>query len=139
MNTATLFYDASRPLCARFARSFKRLLAARGFRLLPLQTPGTMERLDLPPELLVGEMRVLREDGAIFGGPIALVEISRHFWWTYPFYLLTHLPGVKGLLARIYRWIAARRTCHHTPCARPNNYGRNPVQRTPRSAFLKMP
>ena len=106
-----VLYDADCPFCVRLVRRFEPLLASRRFALLPLQTPWVRSRLALPESRLLAEMRLLLPDGSHFGGADALIEISRHYWWTWPLHQIARLPPVRSLLRRGYRWVARRRTC----------------------------
>ena len=48
-----IFFDADCQVCARSAARVSRLLERLGFRLLPLQTPGTAARLGVSTDALV--------------------------------------------------------------------------------------
>lgn len=120
-----IFFDAECPFCTRLAARVNRLLTGRGFRLLPLQTPGTAERLGVTPHDLLAEMHLLTSAGQRLRGADALLEIARHLWWARPLVPLAQLPGARPLLRRIYAHIAAHRHClggrcliHHTRKAR---------------------
>jgi predicted DCC family thiol-disulfide oxidoreductase YuxK len=100
-----------------------RLLERRGFRLLPLQTPGTTERLGVTADALLARMHLLTADGRRFAGADAFVEIARHFRWAWPFVAVTRLPLVLPLLRRGYDWIAANRYCLGRTCRVPRQPG----------------
>jgi predicted DCC family thiol-disulfide oxidoreductase YuxK len=112
-----VLYDAQCRFCLRWAHRFQAPLASRHFTLLPLQTPWVKEQLALPDTELLMEMRWLRTDGTFLGGMDALLEVSRHFWWIYPFQLLGRLPMIHQCLHLGYRWIARRRYCADGACA----------------------
>lgn len=111
-----VFYDANCALCARSAARSNGLLVRLGFRLLPLQKPGTAERLGVTPEVLMARMHLLTADGRSFAGADALVEIARQVRWARPFVAATRLPAVLPLLRRGYDWIAASRHCFGEAC-----------------------
>lgn len=111
-----VFYDADCALCTRSAARANGLLARLGFRLLPLQTPGTAERLGVTPKDLLARMHLLTADGRSFAGADALVEIARQVRWARPFVAATRLPAVLPLLRRGYDWIAANRHCIGGTC-----------------------
>jgi len=115
-----LFYDADCALCVRSAIRAERLLGYHGFYLLPLQTPGTPERLGVTPEALSARMHLLTREGRRFAGADAFVEVGWHVRWARPFAAATRLPGVMPLLRRIYDWIAAHRYCIGRTCRVPN-------------------
>jgi hypothetical protein len=98
------------------ARRFRPWLVGRHFELMPLQTPWVRTRLGLLDSGLLDEMRLLLPDGKVFGGVDALIEISRHYWWTWPLRQLTRLPGIKNLLRLGYQWIARHRGCTGGAC-----------------------
>ena len=145
-----IFYDAGCSLCALAAARANRLLERRGFHLLPLQTPGTGERLGVIPEALLARMHLLTADGRRFAGADAFVEVARHVWWAWPLVAATHFPAVLPLLRRCYDWIAANRYCLGGKCrayrnANTNQTAANPPQPNRRSrrktkrVFFEMP
>ena len=112
-----IFYDAGCSMCVRAAARVNRLLGRCGFRLLPLQAPGTAERLRIAPGELLTEMRLLTPSGQRLGGADALVEIARHIWWAKPLVLMARLPGAMPLLRRLYARFAANRHCLNDVCS----------------------
>jgi len=118
-----IFYDANCRLCASSAARANGLLERRGFRLLPLQTPGTAERLGVTTEALLARMHLLTADGRRFAGADAFVEIARHVRWAWPFVAATRWPAVLPLLRRGYDWIAANRYCLDGTCRVPRGPG----------------
>lgn len=122
VNSETLgwvFYDADCSLCARSAARASRMLERRGFRLLPLQTPGAAERVGVTSEALLARMHLLKRDGRRFAGADAFVEIARHVKWARPVVALSEWQGVLPLLRRCYDWMAAHRYCLGRTCRRP--------------------
>ena len=111
-----VLYDADCRFCTGQARRFQKLLVARHFEILPLQTPWVRARLNLPEPELLTEMRLLKPGGGVFGGVDALCEISRHFWWAWPFYSLAKVPAIRRVLDRAYRWFASNRYCFNGAC-----------------------
>ena len=127
-----IFYDAGCSLCVRAAARANRLLERRGFRLLPLQTPGTAERLRVTQDELPAEMHLLTPSGQRLGGADALVEIARHIWWAKPLVLMARLPGAMPLLRRLYARLAANRQCLNDVC---NTHRPRKIKRV----FFEMP
>jgi predicted DCC family thiol-disulfide oxidoreductase YuxK len=121
-----ILFDGQCPFCARAAARFHRLLAARRFELLPLQTPWIRSRLGMPDSQLLAEMRLMRPDGTLFGGADAVVEIARHFPWTWPLRQISRVPGAMALLRILYRWCARNRTCAHGACPTKSPLENNP-------------
>lgn len=114
-----LLYDAECAFCTRTARRVERLIARRGFVILPLQTPWVQEQLGLQSGAPLREMVVLLRDGRHFGGADGALQLARHFWWSLPLVWLAALPGIRPLLRRLYAAIAARRSCSGGACSLP--------------------
>ena len=55
-------------------------------------------------------------NGQKYGGADALLEISRHFWWTWPVRQLARLRIVKRWLRGGYGWVARHRHCADGVC-----------------------
>lgn len=55
------------------------------------------------------EMHIVLEDGRRFAGADAYRLIFRRVWYLFPFYLLSILPGLRGIFDSVYRKIAANR------------------------------
>jgi hypothetical protein len=64
-------------------------------------------------------MRVRTADQRDFGGADAIIFLSRFVWWTMPLFLLSKVPGARSFLQRVYREIAARRSCDGGACGLP--------------------
>ena len=111
-----IFYDADCALCSGSAARLHHWLAGRGFRLLPLQTPGTAERVGVTTEALLTRVHLLTGDGRRFAGADVFIEVARHLKWARPLVAATRLPAVLPLLRRGYDWIAARRYCFGKTC-----------------------
>ncbi len=87
-----------------------------GFEMLPLQTPGTAERLGVTQAALLERMHLLTADGRRYAGADAYVEMARARAWSRPLVWMSAIPGVTPLLRRIYDQIAARRHCLAGAC-----------------------
>ena len=111
-----ILYDGDCRFCTASARRFDRIFRRRGFLFLPLQTNWVLKRLGLKPGAPLEEMRVLTCDGRDIGGADAVILLARKIWWAWPFFALARLPGMRDILNRAYRWIAARRGCNHIAC-----------------------
>ena len=115
-SSASVFYDADCRFCVNAARRFERVLARRWVELVPLQIPGASAELGVPDDRLLDEMRLRLNDGTVFGGAAAVVEIARRIWWAWPLWALSRLPGAMRPIRATYRWIAAHRSCPNGPC-----------------------
>lgn len=118
-----VFYDAECPMCTRLTARMAADLRARGFDRAPLQDPWVRQRLGLSLEQLLAEMRVLARDGRTLGGADAVVYLARevrnttHWWWAWPFTVVSRMPFGMRLLRYGYRRVAARRHCRKGVCA----------------------
>jgi hypothetical protein len=65
---ASIYYDGTCGFCLATVRRVEPMLARRGFRLVPLQSPGTARLLGVSEDRLLDEMRVRRDDGSVVGG-----------------------------------------------------------------------
>jgi predicted DCC family thiol-disulfide oxidoreductase YuxK len=129
-----VFYDGECSFCVRGAARWGGLFAQRGFRWLPLQTPGTAERLGLNESALRAEMKVLLRNGRIVGGVEAWAALFHSVWWLWPLGALLGMPSVRWLGSRVYHWIAAHRYCFAASCeVRKRGKARR------HSAFFEMP
>jgi len=133
-----VLYDANCQLCVRLAHRFRNTLVHRRFELLPLQTLRTRRQLGLSESELMTEMRLLKPSGIGFGGADALLKISRHFWWAWPFQQLGRIPPVMNLFRAGYRWIARNRGCLNSACKVVNAKKTKSCSRK-RIVFFEMP
>jgi predicted DCC family thiol-disulfide oxidoreductase YuxK len=116
---AWVLYDGNCRLCLGAAHHFEPWLKRYHFCLVPLQTPWVRQRLGLRADDELREMALLTEEGRVFGGGEAILQIVRRVWWAWPFFLLAHLPGVRTLLRAVYHIIASRRHCFNGVCQAP--------------------
>jgi alginate O-acetyltransferase complex protein AlgI len=105
----TIYFDAACGLCSAGERRFTRLLARRGYRLVPLQDPGAVALFGETPMQHNGEMQLRTAGGRTLGGADALVEISRSIWWARPLYVVARVPGAMPVLRAVYRVVARNR------------------------------
>jgi predicted DCC family thiol-disulfide oxidoreductase YuxK len=113
-----IFYDEDCGICRALARRWESRLRRRGYILAALQSPWVSQRLDLPQEELLRDLRLLMSDGRQFIGADAYREIFQHVWWLYPLYLFSILPGGRFLFDRTYRFVADNRHRFSQSCRR---------------------
>ncbi len=130
-----VLYDGDCLLCAGAAARFAPLLRRHQFDLAPLQTPWVQQRLELKPDGLFTEMKLLAGDGRVFGGADALAQIARGIWWAWPLFVAAQIPGAMVLLRAMYRRIAANRHCLGGACSMPVP----PARRHHTRVFFEMP
>jgi predicted DCC family thiol-disulfide oxidoreductase YuxK len=131
-----IFFDAECRFCVAGRRRWGRIFERRGFVWLPMQTPGTAERLEVTPERLITEMWVLPAGAAPLNGVDAWIRLMRHVWWLKTFAVMLSLPGIRRLAQAVYRWIARNRYCIAGRC---RILPRQPRNRHRHAAFLELP
>ncbi len=117
----TIFFDAECGLCVANRRRWGQILERRGFVWLPLQTPGTTERLGITDAQLQDEMWLQLADGRRCSGVNAWSVLMRHVWWLWLLGLVIALPGFNAAARAIYRWIAKNRHCLGGACRIPSH------------------
>ncbi|MCU0514563.1 MAG: DUF393 domain-containing protein [Anaerolineae bacterium] len=63
----------------------------------------------LDRQALAGEIHVLEAGGRVFAGFDGTRRMLRELPLLFPLWLLLHLPGMRGVGVRVYRWIARHR------------------------------
>lgn len=111
-----IFYDRDCNFCRELALRFENVFARRGFHFEPLQQEWVERRLNLTRAEALEEMRVLTAAGEVFGGADAVIFLTRQLWWGAPLAFLARVSFVHEGLHRLYRWVAAHRSCaiNHT-------------------------
>jgi predicted DCC family thiol-disulfide oxidoreductase YuxK len=130
-----VLYDGECPICTGAAVRFASLLRRHHFDLVPLQTAWVRKQLGLKPDEPLDEMKLLADDGQIYGGADALAQIARKIWWAWPLFAVAQIPGAIILLRAIYKRIAASRHCSKKVCLTQKPLSRRHVTRT----FFEMP
>jgi len=122
-----VLYDASCAFCLDLVERARTPIENGGFRLEPLPSPWVKERLKLPGEVLLAEMRVLTGDGRVIGGADALVYLAKALGaghrpsWAWLLVVASKMPFGMRLLRAGYAWIAARRYCRQALCTVPKS------------------
>lgn len=124
-----IFFDAECRFCVAHRLRWGLIFERRGFVWLPLQTPGTAERLGVTESQLREEMWLLLADGRKFGGVNAWSAQLRHVWWLWPLGFLLTWPGFNAAARAFYRWIAKNRHCLGGACAIPSHRRPRPQSR----------
>lgn len=137
--TGWVCFDAGCPFCVRWANRLRGPLEHRGFGLIPLQSDWVRRVLSVSEDELLREMRVITRRGEVFGGADAVLFLAQRIGWARPLCVLAGVPGVKPLLERAYRFVAANRTCRLGTCSidRPGHGPRaREIPESPRSLSL---
>jgi len=104
-----ILYDESCGFCRRWVPFWENALRRRGFGIAALQEQWVMEKLKLPPEELLDDLRLLLADGTQLAGPEVYRHAMRRIWWALPLYLFSVLPGGRQLFDWGYRTFARNR------------------------------
>ncbi len=115
-----ILYDGECRFCRNLAARFQPTYQPRGFVFTPLQTPWVAAAINLQRGERPSEMRVWTTDGRDFNGAEAVVFLAGFVWWGKPLTWFAKLPGAKIVLRKIYREIAARRSCDGGACQLPS-------------------
>lgn len=111
-----IFFDADCRFCVGGRRRWGRVFERRGFVWLPLQTPGSAERLRVTQDQLMAEMWVLTASRTPLSGVSAWIELMRRVWWLWPLAVFLGMPGINLIAQGVYRWIARNRYCISGRC-----------------------
>ncbi|HUA68117.1 MAG TPA: DCC1-like thiol-disulfide oxidoreductase family protein, partial [Candidatus Saccharimonadales bacterium] len=111
-----VLYDGECSLCTGAVVRFASMLQRHRFGLAPLQAPWALQQLGLKPSEQFTEMKMLADDGKVYGGADALLQIARKIWWAWPLFAVSLLPGVRPLLRACYRQMATHRNCSGNSC-----------------------
>ncbi len=100
-------YDGLCNLCTSAVRFLHALHGEQLVQYVPIQNLSSDLRRahGLTDEVLQGQMYLIRQDGSLAGGPIALTEICKLLT---PFSLICNLLGTP-IARQLYDWIARRR------------------------------
>jgi predicted DCC family thiol-disulfide oxidoreductase YuxK len=130
-----VLYDGECPFCLDMVARFAPLLHRHHFDLVPLQTTWVRKRLGLATDEPLTEMKLLAEDGRIYGGVDVVLQIARHVWWVWPLFAVAQIPAAMMLLRAIYERIAANRHCLNGACSIQKPPARRHITRT----FFEIP
>jgi predicted DCC family thiol-disulfide oxidoreductase YuxK len=111
-----ILYDGQCGFCSRWVNYWAKTLARNGFDIGSLDEPWVAEKLKMPHEDLLTDIRLLTTDGRLISGADVYLYVTRRIWWAWPFYAIFSLPGLKHLIHVGYRWFARNRYCVSHAC-----------------------
>jgi predicted DCC family thiol-disulfide oxidoreductase YuxK len=106
-----VLYDGQCGFCSRWVRFWASTLQRRGFAIASLDEPWVAEKIKMPYEELLTDIRLFTSDGQLISGADVYLYVMRKIWWAWPFYAIFSLPGFNRLIHLGYRWFARNR--HH--------------------------
>jgi predicted DCC family thiol-disulfide oxidoreductase YuxK len=104
-----ILYDGGCGFCFRWVHLWEKVVERRGFAVKDLQSASADGSLQVPPENLLDDIRILTCDGRVESGADAYLYVARQIWWAWPFYAIFRLPGFNGMLWWGYRWFNRNR------------------------------
>ena len=104
-----VLYDQGCGVCARWVPFWAPTLRRLGLEIAPLQAPWVVERLDVAPDALLRDVRLLFADGRQLAGADVYRYVMRQLWWTRPVGALAAAPGLRDLFDAGYRAFADAR------------------------------
>jgi predicted DCC family thiol-disulfide oxidoreductase YuxK len=104
-----VLYDASCGACSRWVPFWAPTLRRIRLDIASLQAPWVMKKLDLGPDDLLADIRLLFADGRQLAGADVYRYVMRRVWWAMPLYLLSVAPGTRRVFDAAYRTFAKHR------------------------------
>jgi predicted DCC family thiol-disulfide oxidoreductase YuxK len=104
-----VLYDGHCGFCSRWLMFWKPILERHEFAVAALEESWVGEKLSMPYDELVRDIRLLMADGRLFSGEDAYLQVARRIWWAWPFYAVFSLPGFHWMIRVGYRWFARNR------------------------------
>ena len=104
-----ILYDGSCGFCSKWVPFWSTTLAKQGLGFAPLQADWVKDRIDMPEEELLSDLRLLLDTGEVISGPDVYRHVMRHAWWLTPLYLFSIIPGLSHLFDWSYRTFANHR------------------------------
>ena len=137
--TGFIFFDGECRFCVASHRRWGRIFERRGFVWVPLQTPGTAERLGVTDRQLQEEMWLQLSGGRKFSGVDAWSALMRGVWWMWPLGFVLALPGFNSAARVLYRWVAKNRHCLGGACTIHSHGKAKPQCPHPDRVFFELP
>lgn len=104
-----ILYDGKCGFCFQWVHLWKWAIEPRGFELKDLQFAFADGSLQVSPENLLDDIRVLTRNGKVESGANAYLYVARQIWWAWPFFAIFRLPGFNWVLWRGYHWFNRNR------------------------------
>ena len=114
-----ILYDGHCGFCSRWVKFWAGTLRRRGFDIAALEEPWVSEKIPMPYEELLQDIRLLTANGELISGANVYLYVTRRIWWAWPFYAVFSLPGFNRLIHVGYRWFARNRYCVSHACRLP--------------------
>lgn len=116
-----ILYDGGCGFCFRWVHFWEKVVASRGFAIKDLQSASAEGLLQIPPDELRDDIRVLTPGGRLESGASAYLYVASKIWWAWPFYAIFSLPGFNWILRHGYKWFNRNRYRLSRHCPMPQN------------------
>ena len=120
-----ILYDGSCGFCSKWVPFWSSTLARQGLGFAPLQADWIRERLALPEQELIEDLRLLLATGELISGPEVYRHVMRHAWCLWPFYLVSVTPILRRIFDWSYRTFADHRYEVSAACRLPPELGQS--------------
>jgi predicted DCC family thiol-disulfide oxidoreductase YuxK len=104
-----VLYDGQCGFCSRWAKFWTTTLARHGFDVASLDELWVADKIKMPREELLTDIRLLTAGGQLVSGAEVYLYVARRMWWAWPFYAVFSLPGLNWLIHAGYKWFARHR------------------------------
>jgi predicted DCC family thiol-disulfide oxidoreductase YuxK len=111
-----VLYDGQCGFCTRWVNYWAPTLVAHGFTIAALNEPWIAEKLKMPLEELIADIRLITVENNLVSGADVYLYVARRIWWAWPFYAIFSLPGFNRLIHAAYRSFARNRYCVSHAC-----------------------
>jgi predicted DCC family thiol-disulfide oxidoreductase YuxK len=111
-----VLYDDTCGFCRKWVRFWSDTLHQNGFMIAPLKSSWVIDRLRLSSDELNRDIRLLLRSGEHVLGADVYRYVMKRIWWSYPVYLLSVMPGVRGIFDWSYRSFADNRHAISDKC-----------------------
>jgi predicted DCC family thiol-disulfide oxidoreductase YuxK len=112
-----VFYDDACGFCRVWIPYWAETLKKRGLAIAPLQSSEALERLTIPNEDLIRDLRLVTEDGIQKQGADVYRYVMRRIRCAFPLYLLSICAGASLIFDWGYRAFANNRYRISSSCA----------------------
>jgi len=111
-----VLYDGQCGFCSRWVKYWAGTLGRHGFEIASLDEQWVVEKIKMPHEELLTDIRLLTAGGELISGADVYLHVTRRIWWAWPFYAIFSLPGFNWLIHAGYRWFARNRYSVSNTC-----------------------
>ena len=111
-----VLFDGQCGFCSRWVTYWAQTLKRHGFEIASLDEPWVGEKIEMPRDELLTDIRLLTTDGALISGADVYLYVTRRIWWARPISAIFSLPGFYQLIHVGYRWFARHRYFFSRSC-----------------------